>query len=84
MKLPASKIIHQGLPTGDKSKTYGININGECHLSCQEEENIDYLFNSCKHTRTIWCHIGTHWPTPTTSVVHFVDWLKRLEQREFV
>lgn len=74
------KLIRQKLPTLDKLRKIGININKECPLCKEKDEDINYLFNQYKMVKTIQTNINTYSLTPSTSDIPFVDWIGHIQK----
>lgn len=59
-----------------------MNIDVDCPISHQEEENINYLFRSCALAYTIWSIININCPSPNNTNSGIVYWIEYIWSRK--
>ena len=76
-------VVQNRLPTKDKLKSWGMEVNGECELCRSADETRDHLFYDCSFSQQLWSEVLSlsGQSRRVTSWQEELQWIQRLREK---
>lgn len=70
------------LPTKDRLRGWGLNVNADCVLCSAGNETHDHLFFNCAYSSAVWEAFASRiWPSPPSGIIPISSWILQVRSQ---